>query len=237
MLDAFGVEITPEEIIRWNTLALGPQGFSTWNVAISQDDYDDDPPSNDALLANLFPLRNEMRGATVLEVGCGIGRRANHPLRFGVAHYFGIDVASISIAIALYRYRLNPNVTFLHSVHDAADVRALQVDIAYMIDVAYHLEPSRLAAVLRTVAGLLRPGGVVHFDIIRTSPTMRVTVSTDLPDGNWPCYRHSTENIARMGDDNGMTIDRTYEWDIPDIQEPDNRRLTVVMRRVGDADD
>jgi len=100
----------------------------------------------------------DWRGATFLDVGCGMGRNSFWPMSYGAAGGVAIDLDPRSLAAARHNLARFPTL----EVHEksAYDLPfADRFDIAFSIGVIHHLEfPARaLAAMVRAV----KPGGRV----------------------------------------------------------------------------
>lgn len=95
-------------------------------------------------------------GAAVLDLGCGTGVPVARELarRFAVT---GVDISARSIALAR---RNVPGATFLHADMAALDVPAGIFDAVVAFYSIIHLPREEHPALLRAIAGWLRPGGL-----------------------------------------------------------------------------
>jgi SAM-dependent methyltransferase len=112
----------------------------------------------------------ERRPRRVLDVGCGAGLELVTMLRAAPgAHGVGIDTDADAAALAgrtLDREGLAGRATVLNAdVRQAADERtgplAEPFDLALLANIVYYVPRGERVALLRTVAGLLAPGGVL----------------------------------------------------------------------------
>jgi ubiquinone/menaquinone biosynthesis C-methylase UbiE len=97
---------------------------------------------------------NEIQGRTVIDFGCGAGSQAIELAQRGARHVYGIDIQERWLAIAREQAQNVGcrNVTFSHGPAGPADV-------IISIDSFEHFADP--AAILKTMAGMLRPNGCV----------------------------------------------------------------------------
>ena len=119
---------------------------------------------------------------SMLELGCGTGRHAEHFARMGY-YVHGVDYSAEMVAIAQQRVPqdMTGNLTF-----DEGDVRTFQVDrmfdtvISLFHVVSYQTENQDILAMFRTAARQLKRGGFFIFDcwygpaVLTDRPTVRV---------------------------------------------------------------
>ena len=110
----------------------------------------------------------------VLDVGCGVGLTERQLAgAFGELH--GVDHANDALVEAA---RLNPGVEFRHATGDALPYEDAVFDVAFAICVLHHVEVPDRVRVVRDVARVVRPGGlVVVFEHNPRNPLTRVAVS------------------------------------------------------------
>lgn len=120
--------------------------------------------------------RHGLAGRRVLDVGCGTGKSFLPLVRRGY-RVTGCDISPAMLAEA--RRAAPAGVRLVE-----ADMRALpdlgEFDLVTCLDdaVNYLLEPSDLEAALRSMRSVLRPGGVLVFDV-NTLHTYRTTFGAD----------------------------------------------------------
>lgn len=101
----------------------------------------------------------------VLELGCGVGR-IGREIAPRVAHWEGTDISSNMIEVARDRLSEHANVGFteLHrsSLQPLADA---SFDKAYCVAVFIHMDKEDFFLYLQDIARVLKPGGLVYFDV------------------------------------------------------------------------
>jgi SAM-dependent methyltransferase len=99
-------------------------------------------------------IRSDFSGAAVLSVGCGPGSDTS---LFQGADYTGVDINPRYIASARKQH---PALRVL-----VADVETMrlseQFDVILINSLLHHLDDGKVAVVLRNLAGMLKPGGIV----------------------------------------------------------------------------
>jgi SAM-dependent methyltransferase len=99
-------------------------------------------------------------GASVLDVGCGIGVFAEHSLGLGCRSYTGVDITTVAVERLRRRY---PELRF-----EVADIgRPLgpelgspRYDVVYCLDVLYHVvDQERFERAVENLWSLVAPGG------------------------------------------------------------------------------
>jgi SAM-dependent methyltransferase len=103
----------------------------------------------------------ELRGATVLDAGCGQGGRTVYYAERGCREVVGVDTDphNIEVAAAFARKRLTPNVRFLPARLERLPFSAATFDIVFLDDVVEHLVRPILMDALRECGRVLKPGG------------------------------------------------------------------------------
>ena len=105
-------------------------------------------------------------GATAIELGCGVGR-LTIPLSERVARVVGVDISAPHLRLAadaaLERHRVNIEWRQLRRL---AELDSLPVsDFFFSLIVLQHNPPPMIAAMLRSLLGRLRPGGIGYFQV------------------------------------------------------------------------
>jgi SAM-dependent methyltransferase len=118
--------------------------------------YVPDPAVEEELLRGwIAPLRLEdVRGARVLDVGCGNGTHAAAYARSGAAEVLGVDFASV--AEAAERWAAVPGLRFAFHDLDAAPPPS-RWDLVFCVGVLPHVPRPRIA--VRHLAQAVAPGG------------------------------------------------------------------------------
>jgi 2-polyprenyl-3-methyl-5-hydroxy-6-metoxy-1,4-benzoquinol methylase len=134
-------------------------------------------------------LAGDLRGARVLDAGCGRGELVVQAALRG-AQAWGIDYAEAAVEIASDAIAHAGISTRAHV--QRGDLMALEFadgsfDVAFMMDVVEHLYPDELTQALGELRRVLRPGGRL---VVHTSP------NTLLQDVVYPHYTRRVHAIA-----------------------------------------
>jgi SAM-dependent methyltransferase len=108
----------------------------------------------------------ELRGATVLDAGCGHGGRTVYYAERGCREVIGVDAEPYNIerAAAFARKRQTRNVRFLRARLEHLPFAAATFDIVLLNDVVEHLVRPVLIDALRECGRVLKPGGRLCVD-------------------------------------------------------------------------
>jgi SAM-dependent methyltransferase len=100
----------------------------------------------------------------LLDVGCGVGRLA-HPLAARAATYTGIDISPSMVDEARRRCAPLANARFFtcDGLSVPPEARDRRYDLALAMAVFIHCPPAVSAALVRSVYGVLAPGGQLRF--------------------------------------------------------------------------
>lgn len=107
----------------------------------------------------VHPLtKDDFKGKSVLDAGCGMGRNSYWPLQYGASHVTAFDKDPRSVAAAKKLLEKYPHATVMEG-----DIYSLnpgrQFDIVFSIGVIHHLKEPRAA--LTHLASLVKPGGTL----------------------------------------------------------------------------
>ena len=99
----------------------------------------------------------------ILDIGCAVGERT---LRLAplCAHAIGVDYSSAGIALARRRAKAAgiANATFIEAdVRDLSAIASESVDKAMAVDLVEHIDDDTVAAMLRELSRVLRPGATL----------------------------------------------------------------------------
>jgi SAM-dependent methyltransferase len=235
MMDCFGVEISVEEITRWNALAAGPEGFTSWN----SDGLTPYPPDvSGPLPADFIPIKipvgeDELTGSSVLEVGCGIG--GNAPVLLGiVGRYVGIDISTFALAVARYKFSRVPRAEFYHSAHDLDRISAMtgSFDGVFGIDFFYHQPWSRLKGIMAFAYRALRSGGWLKMDLLCREGLPASEDGVDMG-AMWYGFDVALDQVEAWAGSLGFSsVERAYHT-YPEAfsGQKDDRRVNVICRK------
>jgi SAM-dependent methyltransferase len=111
-------------------------------------------PRDDPVVGSLVDLIGDVTGQRILDLGCGQGRVARHPVELGAAHVVGVELSAEMLGHAPE----TPNVAYLRA--DATtiswwDGRAFDGVVSSMAQ----MDIDDLAGAVHTAATVLRPGG------------------------------------------------------------------------------
>jgi SAM-dependent methyltransferase len=161
VLDYFGFEITDDELARWDAGTV-----SLWNELMPSVWQDAAPPGDERFWReDLLLAPGDLKGKSVLELGCGVGRCAMS-LICAEACYVGVDVSRVAVQVSRGRYRRWPDVKFLHTIWNAQDISDFggTFDVAFGTFFFIHQGPERRPALFQGAARLLKPGGLLSVD-------------------------------------------------------------------------
>jgi ubiquinone/menaquinone biosynthesis C-methylase UbiE len=100
--------------------------------------------------------------ATVVDLGCGIGRVAKY-LAPRCKLLWGVDVSAEMLEMAAERLAGIPNVRFSHCADTRIpEIADASVDFVYAVLVLQHLEREDTFLMLREIRRILRPGGTAY---------------------------------------------------------------------------
>ena len=104
----------------------------------------------------------DLKGKTILELGCGTGVYSVIFAHLG-AEVFAVDLSSVAIEVARERarfYGLENNIHFINQPAEALDFRDGMFDAIVGAYILHHIE---IDAASRNMQGILKPGGVGVF--------------------------------------------------------------------------
>lgn len=139
------------------------------------DDWHGQPPPSDlhAVVHRYF-----RPGTSVADIGCGSGREVAWLAASGFAAQ-GFDASQGLLAEARRRY---PTLMFSRAALPALDgIAPASFDNVLCETVIMHLDPGRIAAAVRRLFDIVRPGGVLYL-------SWRVTKGADQRDGHGRLY-------------------------------------------------
>jgi SAM-dependent methyltransferase len=111
-----------------------------------------------ALERALRSTGRSLRGARVLEIGCGSGFYTEYCARVQVRDYVGVDITTVSVSSLQGRF---PEFRFVRAdiAQEELDFRS-HFDLVLVADVLFHIVDDRgFARAMRTITSALREGG------------------------------------------------------------------------------
>jgi ubiquinone/menaquinone biosynthesis C-methylase UbiE len=111
-------------------------------------------------IANVFSLLPELRGRTVLDLGCGMGTFTLEAAQRG-ARAIGVDMmpAALQAAALVAAQEQVTDARFLRADVAALPVRSRSADLVLAADLTEHLDEETLQAMLREIRRVLKPAG------------------------------------------------------------------------------
>lgn len=115
-----------------------------------------------------------LRGADVLEVGCGTGFYTEYCLKCQVDTYVGVDITSVSVETLRERY---PNLRFIQADISADEISEIdeKFDVVLAADVLFHLvDDAAFEKAIRNLCSALCPGGLLIVSDVFSASTVQV---------------------------------------------------------------
>jgi len=196
MLDCFGLELDAEEVENWGKLTraeIGAAGshFKAFRVREVLPTPETCVVAPDFWEFTLLLSEEIVRGANVMELGCGNGPHAESILALG-GSYVGVDISRHAVACTRGTYALCERVRCFHTVDDRDEILALAgtFDIVFGVDFFIHQPTERYAALTAFAAAMLKPGGWYSVDRW-IGPTS--TVETEQCGVDWRGFQRTRE--------------------------------------------
>jgi ubiquinone/menaquinone biosynthesis C-methylase UbiE len=172
----------------------------------------------DPLYEGALRLAELRPGEVVVDVGCGRGELLVEAMRLGASRAIGVEYAPAAVELARETIAV-AGISDTSVVR--ADARALPLedasaDLVTMIDVVEHLTGRELAAALREVRRVLRPGGRIFVHTMPNALIFRVT------------YR-----LLRVGHRGWPADPRTRHEQLMHVGEQTRGSLRRALRRAG----
>ncbi len=115
-----------------------------------------------------------LRGADVLEAGCGTGFYTEYCLKSQISTYVGLDITSISVETLRERY---PNWRFVQADISADEIPEIdkKFDVVLAADVLFHIvDDAAFEKAIRNLCSALRPGGLLIISDVFPASTVQV---------------------------------------------------------------
>lgn len=152
--DCFGLDVTDDEIRRWDKLTgAHPKG----SLPERPDMWDNE----------LFVPPTYLVGGIVVELGCGMGHWGREVAKYA-ATYVGIDISRYSIHKARSLHVAWDNMRFYHSVDDIQSIQCLTGKVlgVYGISFFIHQPKCRFETIVGFASNMLMPGGWLSVDYV-----------------------------------------------------------------------
>jgi SAM-dependent methyltransferase len=156
--------------------------------------------------------------ATVLEIGCGVGRMLR-PLASRFARVYGVDVSSEMVSRAKIRLADLGNVSiWLTEGSTLRPIKADTVDLAISYLVFQHIpEVSIVGANIREAFRVLKPGGLFKFQVAGRPETEEAESAERLrPKDTWTGVSFSESEIRQLVERAGFSVRSAYSYKPPD---------------------
>jgi 2-polyprenyl-3-methyl-5-hydroxy-6-metoxy-1,4-benzoquinol methylase len=152
------VELGDHERFHYNKIA--EQAIAHPMIMARKDILRCDQPPEDTICPQeyMFHLLGDLRGKTVVDLGCGEGINTVILASLG-ARVLSVDISEVSLEVTARRARANrvaANVTLLHSAATEIPVREAIADHVFCSQIIHHVDPILTA---RQIRRILRPGG------------------------------------------------------------------------------
>jgi SAM-dependent methyltransferase len=141
-----------------------------------------DDPSELAVVAlkHLQTLNRHAEDLRILDIGCGYGRDAVYLAKHLKCHVLGIDSSREAIDMARNACAGEPNVAFQWC--NFARINGGQHDVVLVSNLYHLLEKGERHRLRETIAGLLRPEGLLFLGALSTNDPQDYGKGTPVPD-------------------------------------------------------
>jgi len=214
MTDCFGIEVSEEEISRWNVLIGNDEWTQRWFVSMGSP-YENVPVAPDEVFHLRIPVGDALNTKIIMEVGCGFGVHARNCLSYS-DYYVGIDVAPICIAASSYLHRNISKAKFWHTVYDSEMISSLEGRVGGMfgVDFFYHQPFERLSPIVRFCHRMLHDGGWLSIDQIHGFERKGPPVG-GMMGAAWDSFQEKRESLVQFLSSVGFSDVRVEESDFP----------------------
>lgn len=154
---------------------------------------------------HILPLLDIKKSDSVLDIGCGVGRWAEHLLPL-CGQYIGTDISGemIATAIKLYCTKYN-HAKFVKSsfqnIFNNAEIKEKQFNKIIIAGVSMYLNDTDLQKCYRQLCNNLSPGGILYLEEsvgIKQRLTLNNIWSENLQSHYWAVYRTAKEYLELL---------------------------------------
>lgn len=125
----------------------------------------------EALEKGLASIKRTLKGARVLEAGCGTGFYTEYCLRRGVHTYVGVDITSVSVEILRERY---PEFRFVQA-DITKEIIGGDFDVVMAADVLFHIvDDAAFERAVQNLCSVLSPNGLLIISDVFPAFTVQV---------------------------------------------------------------
>ncbi len=155
--------------------------------------------------AQILPLLNINKNDSVLDIGCGIGRWAEHILPL-CGHYLGTDISHemINVATKLYCPTYH-NAKFINAsfqeIFNNTEIQEKQFNKIIIAGVSMYLNDTELYKCYKQLCNRLAPDGILYLEEsvgIKQRLTLNNIWSESLNSNYWAVYRTAEEYLKLL---------------------------------------
>lgn len=163
----------------------------------------------------LKALLPDLKGLTVLDMGCGFGKLASYMVEQGAAHVTGADISSKMLSIAPKL----PEITYIHAPIEELNFEAESFDLI-VSSLAFHYvaDYDRLMA---QIAKWLRSGGTLVFSTEHPITTAKLDMEGWVEDEHGERLHYAIDNYGEEGQ-------RSTHWVVDNVIKYHRKVSTLV---------
>lgn len=176
-------------------------------------------------LPTLFSMLPDLKGKSVLDLGCGSGERCMDYINLGAAKVTGVDISEKMLAVAKDRFS-NPKITYIRMAMEDIGVLEESFDVVISSLALHYVED--FAGVVKNVYSHLNDGGIFLF-----SQEHPVNTCYSGKYGRWTVDDTGRKIYANIAD---YCVEKRYdsEWFVEGVQRY-HRTFSTVINTLADA--